>query len=155
MAVVTLRTARDEDSAVVTEIYLAARREMRYLPVLHTDEDTAEHFAGVVRTSHVELAERDGRAVGFAAVEGSWLEHLNVHPDAQSAGVGGRLMEWVKGFLPTDIDLWVFQENSGARAFYSSHGFHVVSLTGGSDNEEKQPDAHMRWEPSAGLTETR
>jgi GNAT superfamily N-acetyltransferase len=148
MADVTLRTARAEDSAVVTEIFLATRRHMPYLPVLHTDEDTAEHFAGVVGHSHVELAERDGTTVGFAAVQGSWLEHLNVRPDAQSAGVGSRLMQWATELLPTGIDLWVFQQNSRARAFYASHGFFVVTLTDGADNEERQPDAHMRWEPA-------
>ncbi|HVC68936.1 MAG TPA: GNAT family N-acetyltransferase [Acidimicrobiales bacterium] len=148
MSHVRLRTAGVEDAADVTAVYLATRREMRYLPVLHTDEDTAEHFAGVVRTAHVELAERAGETVGFAAVRGSWLEHLNVRPDAQSAGVGSRLMEWVKTFLPTGIDLWVFQENTRARAFYGSHGFRVVGLTDGAHNEEKQPDAHMRWEPA-------
>jgi ribosomal protein S18 acetylase RimI-like enzyme len=150
MTGVTLRTAGDGDSAAVTGIYLAARRPMHYLPVLHTDEDTAEHFAGVVRQCHVELAERRGVPVGFAAVKESWLEHLNVHPDAQSAGIGSRLMAWVKETLPTGIDLWVFQQNTRARAFYESHGFRVVRLTDGADNEEKQPDAHMRWEPATG-----
>jgi ribosomal protein S18 acetylase RimI-like enzyme len=148
MARVTLRPAGSGDSPAVTEIFLAARREMRYLPVLHTDEETAEHFAGVVRQSRVQLAERDGRVVGFAAVGGSWLEHLNVHPSAQSAGIGSRLMEWAKGVLPDGVDLWVFQENVRARAFYEAHGFRVVLLTDGEDNEEKRPDAHMRWDPA-------
>ncbi|HXQ59922.1 MAG TPA: GNAT family N-acetyltransferase [Acidimicrobiales bacterium] len=148
MADVTLRTAGAEDAADVTEIYLATRRQMPYLPVLHTDEDTAGHFAGVVQRSHVELAVRDGTTVGFAAVKGSWLEHLHVRPGAQSAGVGGLLIQWVKQFLPSGVDLWVFQENTRARAFYASHGLRVVTLTDGADNEEHRPDAHMRWDPA-------
>ena len=96
----TLRAAGPGDSPAVTDVYLGARREMRYLPVLHTDEETAEHFAGVVDRCRVELAERHGRVIGFAALHGSWLEHLNVHPDAQSEGVGSLLMTWAKEGLP-------------------------------------------------------
>ena len=149
MAGVALRVAQTEDSPVVTEIFLATRREMPYLPVLHTDEETAEFFAGLVTRGLVQLAERDDRVLGFAAVHGSWLEHLAVRPGAQSQGIGGRLVDWTKGLLPTGIDLWVFQQNVRARAFYASHGFREVLLTDGADNEEHQPDAYLRWEPDA------
>ena len=43
------------------------------------------------------------------------------------------------------LQLWTFQRNANARAFYEAHGFACVQLTGGSDNEEHEPDARYVW----------
>jgi putative acetyltransferase len=43
------------------------------------------------------------------------------------------------------IDLWCFEENLAARAFYASCGFVEVGRTDGSGNSEKRPDIHFRW----------
>jgi GNAT superfamily N-acetyltransferase len=147
MTGVTLRAARGADAPAVTAVFLAARRGMTYLPVLHTDDETARFVADLVATARVQVAERDGAVLGFAVVRGSWLEHLNVHPEAQSAGVGSRLIAWAKEVVPTGLDLWVFQRNTRARALYASHGWRDLVLTDGADNEEGQPDVHMRWDP--------
>jgi GNAT superfamily N-acetyltransferase len=148
MAGDTLRAAGASDAPAITEVFLAARKAMTYLPVVHTDDHTARFIAGVVASDQVHVAERDGVIIGFAAVAGSWLAHLNVHPSFQSEGVGSRLIAWAKEISPTGLDLWVFQRNTRAHALYASHGWHDVVLTDGADNEEGQPDAHMRWEPS-------
>ncbi len=149
MTPVSLRAVRATDAPAITAVFIEARRAMTYLPVLHTDDQTARFISELVSTATVEVAERDGRVIGFAAVRGSWLEHLNVHPAAQGAGVGSRLIAWAKQTAPTGLDLWVFQRNTRARSLYATHGWRVVALTDGSANEEGQPDAHMRWEPPA------
>jgi GNAT superfamily N-acetyltransferase len=147
MTGVTLRAATGHDAPAVTGVFLAARRAMTYLPHLHTDDETARFIFDLVLTARVEVALGDGAIVGFAAVRRSWLEHLNVHPRAQNAGIGTRLIEWAKETSPSGLDLWVFQRNTRARALYASHGWRDVTLTDG-DNEEGQPDARMRWEPT-------
>ncbi|HXQ76446.1 MAG TPA: GNAT family N-acetyltransferase [Acidimicrobiales bacterium] len=147
MTGVVLRAARGTDVPAITDVFLAARRGMTYLPVLHTDDQTARFVSDLVATARVEVAERDGVIIGFAVVRGSWLEHLNVHPRSQGAGVGSRLIAWAQEISPTGLDLWVFQRNTGARALYASRGWHDVAFTEG-DNDERQPDAHMRWEPT-------
>jgi GNAT superfamily N-acetyltransferase len=147
MTAVTLRPALPADAPAITDVFLAARRAMTYLPVLHTDDETGRYFGGLVTTARVQVAERDGVVVGFAVVSGSWLEHLNVHPSAQGTGIGSRLIGWAKETAPRGLDLWVFQRNSRARALYESHGWKVVATTDG-DNEEGQPDAQMRWAPT-------
>jgi len=146
MTEVTLRAATTADAPAVTEVFLAARKGMIYLPHLHTDDETARFIFDLVRLAQVQVAVLDGTVIGFAAVRGSWLEHLNVHPRAQNAGIGSRLIEWAKETSPTGLDLWVFQRNTGARALYASHGWRDILQTDG-DNEEGQPDAHLRWEP--------
>jgi GNAT superfamily N-acetyltransferase len=147
MAGVTLRAAGTMDAPAVTAVFVEARRPMTYLPVLHTDDQTARFIFDLVASAQVEVAVRDDAVVGFVAVRAGWLEHLNVHPADQNAGIGSRLIGWAKEVSPTGLDLWVFQRNTRARALYATHGWSVVTLTDGADNEEGQPDVHMRWQP--------
>jgi GNAT superfamily N-acetyltransferase len=145
---VSLRPAGRADAPATTAVFVAARKAMTYLPVLHTDDQTARFMAEVIETHRVQVAVGHGDVVGFAAVHGSWLAHLNVHPRFQGAGVGSLLIAWAQQTVPTGLDLWVFQRNTGARALYAAHGWRDVGVTDG-DNEEGQPDVHMRWDPPA------
>jgi ribosomal protein S18 acetylase RimI-like enzyme len=43
--------------------------------------------------------------------------------------------------------LFVFQANAGARRFYEAHGFTLLRLSDGQDNEECCPDALYQWLP--------
>lgn len=145
MAGVTLRTATPADGPAIAEVLISARVAMTYLPLIHTDAEAAPFIAGVLARSRVRVAVSEGKVVGFAAVADGWFDHLYVLPEHQGAGIGTRLIAWAKETSPTGLDLWVFQRNTRARALYERHGWRVVALTDGSDNEEKQPDAHMRW----------
>jgi putative acetyltransferase len=144
MTGVTLRAATGADAPRITEVFLAARRPMTYLPHFHTDDQAARFIFDLVASAQVQVAVTDGIIIGFAAVRAGWLEHLNVHPAFQSAGVGSRLIRWAKETSPTGLDLWVFQRNTRAQALYASHGWRIIAMTDG-DNEEGQPDAQMRW----------
>jgi GNAT superfamily N-acetyltransferase len=145
MAGVTLRTATPADGPAIAEVLISARVAMTYLPLIHTDAEAAPFIAGVLARSRVQVAVSEGKVVGFAAVGDGWFDHLYVLPEHQGAGIGTRLIAWAKETSPTGLDLWVFQRNTRARALYQRHGWRVMALTDGSDNEEKQPDAHMRW----------
>ena len=147
MTDVTLRAAVPADAPALTAVFVAARRPMTYLPVLHTDDQTVRFLSDLLCTATVQVAERRGIVLGFAAVRASWLEHLYVHPSAQGRGVGRRLIAWAQQTAPAGLDLWVFQRNTRARALYEAHGWRLVALTDGAANEEGQPDAHLRWAP--------
>ena len=43
------------------------------------------------------------------------------------------------------LQLWTFQVNVRARAFYRHHGFREVELTDGRANEEREPDVRLEW----------
>jgi len=148
MTEVTLRAATTADAPAIAAVLLEARRAMTYLPVVHTDDEAARHFFGLVETSTVAVAERAGTVIGFASVRDGWLEHVNVHPAHQGNGVGSRLIAWAQETCPAGLDLWVFQRNTRAHALYLSHGWRDVLHTDG-DNEEGQPDTRMHWEPAA------
>lgn len=62
-------------------------------------------------------------------------------------GVGAALLTVAKERRPRGVQLWVFQRNVGARRFYERHGFTLVRLTDGQDNEERVPDALYEWQP--------
>jgi GNAT superfamily N-acetyltransferase len=141
-----MRRGSVDDAAALTAIFWAARSQMAYLPPLYTLEQTAwwvEHV--MCPQSELWLAERHGVPVGFAALNGDWLDHLYVEPAAQGQGVGEALLAKAKR-RRSALNLRVFEQNAGARAFYERHGFTLVSTGDGSDNEERLPDLHLRWQ---------
>lgn len=151
-----LRDGRLEDADVLASIHLRSRAAaMPWLPVLHDEAETRGWMRGVVLASQrVLVAERDGRATGFAAVDGDWLEQLYVLPEAIGTGVGRLLLDAVKGEHPDGLSLHVFARNERARRFYEAAGFVLTSEGDGSGNEEGLPDCVYVWrsgkQPGAG-----
>ncbi len=141
----TIRRATPQDAEAAGDVFLAARATMTYLPVLHTEKDTRNFIANVVADLETWAAERDGKVVGFAAIEPGWLDHLYVHPSRFNTGTGDKLFAHVTAQHPQGFQFWVFQQNTGARRFYERHGSALVRLTDGADNEEKVPDALYVW----------
>ena len=77
-------------------------------------------------------------------IDGEDLDHLYVHPEAQSRGIGSALLHKAQTLSPRRVALATFQRNSRARTFYETHGFRVVRFTNGQ-NEENEPDVHYMW----------
>ncbi|MGZ5988729.1 MAG: N-acetyltransferase family protein [Rhizomicrobium sp.] len=141
----TIRRATAKDAPQAAEVFLAARATMTYLPHLHTNDETRNFIRGVVESKETWVAERDGKVVGFAVIDGGWLEHLYVDPSRFNTGTGSRLFEMATKQHPQGFQLWAFQQNVGARRFYERHGCALVRLTDGAENEEKMPDALYVW----------
>jgi GNAT superfamily N-acetyltransferase len=141
----SIRRSTPADTAPIADLFLASRATMTYLPQLHGEDDTRAFIAGVVAGKETWVAERNGAVVGFAVVDGGWLEHLYVHPSRFNTGTGAKLFEQATQKHPQGFQLWVFQKNAGARRFYERHGCALEKLTDGADNEEKLPDALYIW----------
>jgi GNAT superfamily N-acetyltransferase len=144
---IRLRPGTVRDASAITDLFLAARRTtMPYLPALHSDAETRAFIENVVlQTCAVWVADEGGRAVGFAAVHEDWLAHLYLHPAYQRRGIGTALLRRAMELSPDRLQLWAFQRNSAARAFYERHGFHAVEFGDGSGNEEGEPDVRYEW----------
>ena len=144
-----LRRARPDDAPAVAEVFLAARADaMPYLPELHTDAEIRIWIRDVVLTGYeVVVAEAGDRLAGFAALDADMLAHLYVHPDLQRRGIGNALLARAKELRPGGFRLWVFQRNTGACSFYERRGLHLIELTDGAGNEEREPDALYEWRP--------
>jgi putative acetyltransferase len=141
-----LRRAVIEDMAAVAVLLrLTMKTSLPYLPDLHTPEDDLWFFSDVqFPKGEIWVAEADGVIIGFAARSPGWLDHLYVHPDHHGGGVGHALLEQARADV-SGLQLWAFQRNSRARAFYEAHGFVLERLTDGSGNEEREPDALYVW----------
>jgi GNAT superfamily N-acetyltransferase len=104
-------------------------------------ERRREHYRGLFAAgrAHLFLAERDGRAIGYAMVSeiGSQatlrtgarmaeLESLSVLPGERGAGVGRALMaavhELVRELGIEELMLYVMDGNEGALRFYERYG---------------------------------
>jgi GNAT superfamily N-acetyltransferase len=145
--VLSLRPGRAGDAEALASIHHRSRAAaMPWLPVLHDETETQGWMRGIVLASQrVLVAERNGRPVGFAAVEGDWLEQLYVEPEAIGTGVGRPLLDAVKAERPDGLSLYVFARNTRARRFYEAAGFVLVAESDGRDNEERKPDCTYRW----------
>ncbi|MEM1150433.1 MAG: GNAT family N-acetyltransferase [Pseudomonadota bacterium] len=141
-----LREAKPDDAAVLARLHRASRdAAMPWLPVVHTPKEDLDFFLDeVLKNQTVFVAEHTNEVVGFAAFAEDWLNHLYVGPEHWRCGIGELLLSKVK----TDSDflqLWTFQRNVSARAFYRNSGFEEIEFTDGASNEEKTPDVRMTW----------
>jgi GNAT superfamily N-acetyltransferase len=144
-----LRRAGPEDAEAIGDVFLPAFGGLTFLPKLHDEVDTRNWIATVMLPSHeVWVAERDGEILGFAALTEAVLGHIYVRPDAQNLGIGSTLLAKAKELRPQGFELWVFQQNEGARRFYERHGLTCAELTDGAGNEERTPDARYVWRPA-------
>jgi len=112
---------------------------------LHTPEEDRWYFRERVFEA-CELWGAFDRAgmIGIVAFRADWIDQLYVLPTAQRRTVGSQLLQVAQNSF-SRLQLWTFQCNLPARAFYESRGFVLVEETDGSGNEEKEPDALYLW----------
>lgn len=80
-------------------------------------QDTIERWEAF--PDKVDVAEADGKIVGFAAYDDTELHALYVLPSYQGCGIGTRLLERVR-----DVSqVWVLRDNYAARKFYEARGW--------------------------------
>lgn len=134
------------DAETIAAIHVAARQEaMPWLPALYTPDEVRWYFETMVLPEERVLVAREGvKVVGFISASQAWLNHLYIAPDHWGAGVGSTLLDRVRADT-CYLQLWVFQRNTRARAFYSSRGFSEREMTDGHRNEEREPDVRMDW----------
>jgi GNAT superfamily N-acetyltransferase len=90
----------------------------------------------------------DGPAMtAMIAFREDWIDQLHVLAEAQRRGVGTQLLH-VAQSCHDRLQLWTLHRNTQARRFYEARGFALIEETGGSQNEEKEPDALYRWQRS-------
>ena len=146
----TVRQAEVADARAIADLYSSARVAAVPMmpPALHTNaEDRLWMAARLAEDHEAWLAERDGELLGYALLTPTWLDHLFIRPDQTGQGIGGVLLDVVKALRPDGFELWVFESNVGARAFYRHRGLVEVERTDGAANEEKAPDVRMAWKP--------
>jgi putative acetyltransferase len=140
-----IRRATVDESDEVAAIHGASREAaMPFLPVLHTCEEDRSFFRSRVLPACEVWVAGDTHIAGFIAFRAGWIDHLYVLPDRQRRGHGRALLGKAKD-RHSELQLWTFQRNLNAIAFYTANGFRLVRATDGSANEEREPDALFAW----------
>lgn len=124
---------------------------MPWLPSVHDEAETLGWMRQIVLAGQdVIVAQNGDRLLGFAALDGKWLEQLYVDSDAQGSGVGRALLAAVKEARPGGFSLRVFTRNTRARLFYEALGCVLIEQShDGSRNEENEPDCTYSCVPAA------
>jgi GNAT superfamily N-acetyltransferase len=139
--------ARPEDAPALAAIHLTARQQaMPYLRLAHTSDETRDYFARVVcdRPHAWWVVRHRGQIAAYMLIDGESLDHLYVAPGYQGRGFGSALLAKAKTLSPHRLELWTFQRNAPARAFYAARGFRATQQTNGA-NEEGEPDVQYEW----------
>lgn len=145
-----IRPYRPEDFALINDLWRRAR--VAAFPDFqarkgHTVEEDRAYFRTVILIKHnVFVAEADGRAVGFMAIAGDFIDQLYVDPDSQRQGVGASLILSAEALSPSGLHLFTFETNASGRAFYEKHGFKATGF-GTSPPPESEPHVEYRWAP--------
>ena len=148
---VVVRRADGDDSGAIAELYLRSRRHaLPTVAVVHDDEDVRGWVTSIlVRRPGTWVAAVARVPVAVLSIEPPWVDQLYVDPPWIGRGIGSLLVDHAKRLCPDGLELWTFQVNARARAFYTRHGFVEVEETDGAANEEREPDVRLRWSPSS------
>ena len=141
-----LRAAVLEDKDAVATVLLRSRQA--FLPYATTSHEPHQVLDWVTQhlipAGRVTVAVEDEKVVAVLAVSENectaWVDQLYVLPGHENQGHGTRLLQLAHQSLKRPIRLFTFQQNVGARRFYERHGYKVVALSDGANNEEKCPD---------------
>ncbi|MCP3969998.1 MAG: GNAT family N-acetyltransferase [Rhodobacteraceae bacterium] len=118
--------------------------ETPWMPELHTPDEDMRLLRHLIETTDV-VTLRDWRgAQGFLARDGDVVHALYLAPRARRRGHGRRLLHAAKT-RASRLELWAFQANSAARAFYAREGFAQAEATDGAGNDENLPDVRLVW----------
>jgi ribosomal protein S18 acetylase RimI-like enzyme len=145
-----VRRAGAHDAPAVAEVWL--RSYAAALPTVrqaHTGDEVRDWIRDVViACQETWVACVEGQVAALLSLEGSDVDQLYVDPAYQGRGIGSRLLATAQAGRPDGLGLWTFQLNQRAIDFYRAHGFVEIRRTDGVDNEEREPDVRMEWQPA-------
>lgn len=148
---IVIRRAGPGDAAAIAELFLASFRATYTFRLAHSDDEVRTWIRDeVVGRQETWVAVAGDAIVGLMALGEAALDQLYLRPGWWRRGIGSRLVALAKERRPAGFDLYTFQVNAGARAFYERHGFRAAWLGDGSANEEGQPDVRFEWRPAHG-----
>lgn len=136
--------ARLRDVPRLTAILRGFARATPWLPQTRSLTTDLSLMARITCAGWVRLI-RDGRGTaGFIARDGIRIHALYVDPRACNAGLGRAMVRDAQANAP-QLELWVAEANTPARAFYAAHGFGEAGRGCGTGNDENLAEIRMVW----------
>ena len=146
-----IRTLAMGDVDAVVRVWNATKRDTYdFIPQEQgrsVADDDAFFRTQILPRCAIWIAVERGAVLGFLAIEGSYVDRLYVHPEAQRRGVGAALLARAIEICPSGFALHTHQKNSKARAFYEKWGLTAVRF-GVSPPPESEPDVEYQWRPA-------
>ncbi len=152
MADESIRRANQAQALAVADLLLRSRHATPGIPRgPRSDDQIRTWFREVVLPNReVWVTARGNTLTAMMVLDGRSVEQLYVAPEHLREGEGSRLLG-VAQSTRSELELWVFEANAPARAFYENHGFRA-SGPASSDNEEQAPAIHYHWTRSEAET---
>jgi putative acetyltransferase len=145
-------TLRPRDAADLPRLFAIWAAAVRATHQFLTAEDFAFYAEQVqhlyLPLANLEVVEHDGAVAGFLGLEDAKVDALFLDPAYQRQGVGRAVMAEVFRRFPR-VTLDVNAQNEGARAFYSTLGFHEVGRSATDAAGKPYPIIHLARGPSA------
>jgi len=141
---VRIEPARPGDAAEIAAILSDWMHETPWLPDIHGPEEHRIFGLFLLERTHVTVARRGRRVVGFLARRGSQIEALYVARAERGKGFGQRLLAYARRGR-RQLWLWTHQANTGARRFYARNGLVETEVSDGLHNDERLPDVKLMW----------
>jgi len=142
---VKLSAARRSDVTAIAMIMNEWIQDTPWMPKLHTILEDRKFIRRMIDRYDVRVLRRFAAVQGVLARDGALIHALYLRKRFRSRGYGVQLLDTAKEAVDR-LELWTFQANVRARAFYAREGFREVELTDGSGNDEALPDVRLVWE---------
>jgi len=149
MADITLIEYDDQYSRDTAAMWRASKEKALGVQTIHSVDNHLDFLrTKLVKSNTVYLAidQRSDLVVGIMAIHGTELNQLYIHVDYQRIGIGTRMLNLAKKLSPGKLQLYTFEVNSGAQAFYEQHGFVIIGR--GHENQEGLSDIRYEWTDS-------
>jgi ribosomal protein S18 acetylase RimI-like enzyme len=139
-----IRTADPHDSTQIAGILSGFIDATSWMPRLYSRAEEL-CFADTLIRDHTTYVYISGtkEVLGFITLKPPEVLCLYVHQNHLRMGIGQALLQAAQNSNAT-LELFTFQTNAPARAFYAAQGFHEIGFTQG-ENDEGLPDVKLRW----------
>lgn len=138
-----IRPFQAADLAAVAEIWLDTNQKAHdFIPAGYW-QDHFEQVKQMLPLAEVYLYEEQGEIQGFIGLDGSYIAGIFVCGQAQSRGIGRKLLDCAKAGKKR-LELRVYQKNARAIAFYRREQFEIQAEC--LDGETGEKEYLMAWE---------
>jgi len=138
-----IRPLQAPDLARAAEIWLNTNLKAHdFIPAEYW-QDHFDQVKQMLPLAEVYLYEEQGEIQGFIGLSGSYIAGIFVCGQAQSRGIGRKLLDYAKAGK-NRLELRVYQKNARAIAFYRREQFEIQAEC--LDGETGEKEYLMAWE---------
>lgn len=137
-----IRKMEKKDLDRVSKIWLETNIKAHdFIPVQYWEKNYGP-VREMLPQAEVYVWEENGQIQGFAGLYEDYIAGIFVLEQAQSKGIGGQLLNYIKGRKPY-LSLKVYQKNIRAVKFYKREGFQIKKES--ADQETGEKEYTMEW----------